>query len=203
MIHRLLFVMLFTFSLRLTAQDKQVEEADYEIILPGQLEFTSKMYSSYKEGFEKYCGQPYMTEEAFYEKVLSINPLNPKDEAERDCESYTKFIDAFEKNVIRKFRNLDIYYSNEDFDDTNDHVRLTTKITSEVTPYHGGAFFGVSKFVAGCKGSVQWFLEVYENDQRIAKGMILTAVVNIEYEEPLQLLEHKVLVKDLKEAGVK
>ncbi len=56
---RLLFVMLFTFSLRLTAQDKQVEEADYEIILPGQLEFTSKMYSSYKEGYEKYLvGEP-------------------------------------------------------------------------------------------------------------------------------------------------
>jgi hypothetical protein len=195
-----LFTLLFILSLHTTAQN---EETYYDILIPSQDQFVAHVYYSYKEVFEKYCEQPFMTEEAFHEKVLIINPLNPKDETGRESETYTKLIDAFEKNVTGKFRNLDVYYSDEDLDETNDHVRLTTKITSELTPYHGGSFFGVSKFVAGCKGSVQWFLEVYQADQRIAKGMILTVVVNNEYEEPLQLLEHKELVKGLKGAGVK
>lgn len=201
---RLFFILLFILSLQATAQDQQDEETYYDILLPGQDEFVAQMYTSYKEGFEKFCDQPFLTEEAFREQILNINYVNSKEEfTHKGSEAYNKLISNFEQRVERKFKNLDVYTSDEKLPLETDDIRLTTKITSQVMDYNGHPFVGATVVNTGCKGQINWYLEIYKADQLIVKGEILFVVVRKKYDEPLQLLDHKVLVEGLKNAGVK
>lgn len=201
---RLLFILLFILSLQATAQDEQEEETYYDILLPGQDEFVAQMYVSYKEGFEKFCDQQFMTEEAFREQMLNINYVNSKEEfTHKGSETYNKLINNFEQRVERKFKNLDVYRSDEKLPLETDDIRLTTKITSQVMDYNGHPFVGATVVNTGCKGQINWYLEIYKADQLIVKGEILFVVVRKKYEEPLQLLDHNVLVEGLKIVGVK
>lgn len=201
---RLLFILLFILSLPATAQDEQEEETYYDILLPGQDEFVAQMYVSYKEGFEKFCDQQFMTEEAFREQMLNINYVNSKEEfTHKGSETYNKLINNFEQRVERKFKNLDVYRSDEKLPLETDDIRLTTKITSQVMDYNGHPFVGATVVNTGCKGQINWYLEIYKADQLIVKGEILFVVVRKKYEEPLQLLDHNVLVEGLKIVGVK
>lgn len=186
------------------AQDEPVEETYFDLVLPSQDEFIAQLYGSYKSGFEKFCDQPFMTEEDFREQMLNVNYLNAKEEVtSRSSAAYKKMIDTFEQRVERKFENLDVFTSDEKPDDATDDVRLTTKITNEVRDYNGTILFAPSMLMTGCKGMINWYLEIYKGNQLIAKGEIMFATVKKKYNDPLQSFDHKVLIEGLKGAGVK
>lgn len=200
----LLFILLFILSLQVAAQDEQDETIYYDIVLPNLDEFVAQIYTSYKAGFEKFCDQPFMNEEDFREKMLNINYVNSKEEfTHKGSDTYNKFINNFEQRVERKFKNLDVYISDEKLLEETDDIRLTTKITSKVMDYNGHPFVGASVVNTGCKGQINWYLEIYKADQLLVKGEILFVVIRKKYDEPLQMLDHKVLVQGLKNAGVK
>ncbi len=157
---RLFFILLFILSLQATAQDQQDEETYYDILLPGQDEFVAQMYTSYKEGFEKFCDQPFLTEEAFREQMLNINYVNSKEEfTHKGSEAYNKLISNFEQRVERKFKNLDVYTSDEKLPLETDDIRLTTKITSQVMIIMGILLLGPQWLIPDAKDKLTGILK--------------------------------------------